>query len=109
MLGWVCRCFLLGPVDWPSGMSLPNFIIGMIFALAIVVAWCYLDGASPGTTMVRVIVCAVIIQVGYFLLVYLMIARGVPTSADKQREPERTLSADKAEEGEKFSTRRIIH
>jgi exopolysaccharide production repressor protein len=81
----------------------------MIFALAIVVAWCYLDGASPGTTMFRVIVCAVIIQVGYFLLVYLMVARSVPTSAEKAREAERTPSADKVAEGEKFSARRSIH
>jgi len=109
MLGWVSRRFLLGPVDGPSGMSLAKFIIGMIFALAIVVAWCYLDGASPGTTMVCVIICAAIIQVGYFLLVCLMVARSVPTSAEKAREAERTPSADKAAEGEKFSAGRGIH
>ena len=68
-----------------------------------------LDGASLGTTLVRVIVCAVIIQLGYFLLVYVMVARSAPTSADKAREAERNLGADKAAEGEKFSARRSIH
>jgi exopolysaccharide production repressor protein len=100
---------MLGPVDGPLGMSLPRFIIGMIFALAIVVAWSYFDGASFGTTIVRVIACAVIIQVGYFLLVYVMVARSAPTSAYKVGGAERNQSAEKAAEGEKFSARRSIH
>ena len=100
---------MLGPVDGPSNMSLPKFIIGMIFALAIVAAWSCLDGASFGTTIVRVIGCAVIIQVGYFLLVYILVAASAPTSADKIREAERNLSADKAAKGEKFSARRSTH
>ncbi|TIT91825.1 MAG: exopolysaccharide production repressor exox, partial [Mesorhizobium sp.] len=55
-------------------MSLPKFIVGMIFALAIVVGWSYFDGASLGTIIMRTVICAVVIQVGYFLLVYAMIA-----------------------------------
>jgi exopolysaccharide production repressor protein len=110
MFGWVSRrLFLLGPVDGPSSMSLPKFIIGMIFALAIMVAWSYLDGASPGTTAFRVVACAVIIQVGYFMLVFAMVARSTPTSAGRIRGAERNLNADKAAEGEKFSTRQSIH
>ncbi|TJW31493.1 MAG: exopolysaccharide production repressor exox, partial [Mesorhizobium sp.] len=36
-------------------MSLPKFIVGMLFALAIVVAWSFIEGDSPGTTVLRVV------------------------------------------------------
>ena len=91
-------------------MSLPKFIVGMVFALAIVVAWSWLGGASLGTTLLRVIICAVIIQAGYFVLVYAMIARSAPTPADRQREAERKLSAPDVTEGEKLgNARRSLH
>ncbi|TPN16451.1 exopolysaccharide production repressor exox [Mesorhizobium sp. B2-3-3] len=91
-------------------MSLPKFIIGMIFALAIIVGWSWIDGASLGTTLLRVIICAVIIQAGYFVLVYAMIARSAPTPADRLREAERKLSAPDVAEGEKLgSARRSLH
>ncbi|WP_254024255.1 exopolysaccharide production repressor exox [Mesorhizobium ventifaucium] len=96
-------------VDGLSGMSLPKFIVGMIFALAIVVAWSYLDGASLGTTLFRAIACAIVIQLGYFLLVFVMIARNTPTSADKIRDAERKLSSTEAADGEKFSAGRSLH
>ncbi|MER9652834.1 exopolysaccharide production repressor exox [Mesorhizobium sp. M0152] len=91
-------------------MSLPKFIVGMIFALAIVVAWSWLGGASVGTTLLRVILCAVAIQVGYFVLVYAMIARSAPTPADRARDAERKLSSTEVAEGEKLgSARRGLH
>ncbi|BCG76713.1 exopolysaccharide production repressor exox [Mesorhizobium sp. 113-3-3] len=91
-------------------MSLPKFIVGMIFALAIVVAWSWLGGASLGTTLLRVIICAVIIQAGYFVLVYAMIARSAPTPADRLREAERKLSAPDVAEGKKLgNARRSLH
>ncbi|WP_421914809.1 exopolysaccharide production repressor exox [Mesorhizobium sp.] len=90
-------------------MSLPKFIIGMIFALAIVVAWSYLGGASVLTTFVRVVVCAVVIQVGYFVVVYVMIARSAPTPADKVRDAERKLNSTEAADGDKLGARRSLH
>lgn len=90
-------------------MSLPKFIIGLIFALGIVVAWSYLDGASLGTTLFRAIACAIVIQLGYFLLVFAMVARNTPTSADKIRDAERRLRSTEAADGEKFSARRSLH
>ncbi|WP_214472388.1 exopolysaccharide production repressor exox [Mesorhizobium sp. dw_380] len=91
-------------------MSLPKFIIGMIFALAIVVSWSWIDGASLGTTLLRVVICAVVIQAGYFALVYAMIARSAPTPADRLREAERKLSSTDVAEGEKLgSARRSVH
>ena len=73
-------------------MALPKFILGMIFALAIVVGWSWLGGASIGTTLMRVVICAIVIQVGYFVLVYAMIARSAPTPADRIRDAERKLN-----------------
>ena len=82
----------------------------MVFALAIVVAWSWLGGASLGMTLLRVIICAVIIQAGYFVLVYAMIARSAPTPADRLREAERKLSGPDVAEGEKLgNARRSLH
>ncbi|MBZ9739629.1 MULTISPECIES: exopolysaccharide production repressor exox [unclassified Mesorhizobium] len=91
-------------------MSLPKFIVGMLFALAIVVAWSWLGGASLGTTLLRVVICAVVIQAGYFAVVYAMIARSEPTPADRLREAERKQNAPEVSEGEKLgSARRSLH
>lgn len=90
-------------------MALPKFIVGMIFALAIVVGWSWLGGASIGTTLARVVICAIIIQVGYFVLVYAMIARSAPTPADRVRDAERKLNAPEVTEGEKMGARRSLH
>ena len=76
-------------------MSLPKFIIGMVFTLAIVVGWSYFDGASLATILIRAVVCAVIIQAGYFVLVFAMVAKSAPVPADKAREAERGTILDK--------------
>lgn len=94
---------MLVSVDGPTSMSLPKFIVGMIFALAIVVGWSYVDGESLGTIIVRAVICAVVIQVGYFLLVFAMIARSKPMPADKAREADRGVNVAK---GEKLTARR---
>jgi exopolysaccharide production repressor protein len=107
--GWVNRRLCPGRVDGRLGMALPKFIIGMVFALAIVVVLSFLGGATLGTTLVRVIVCAIVIQLGYFLLVFAMVARNAPTQADKIRDAERELNSSEAAEGEKFSARRGLH
>lgn len=82
-------------VEGPVNMSLPKFIIGMIFALAIVVGWSYFHGASLGAILIRAIICAVIIQAGYFLLVFAMVAKSTSVPADKTREAERGTMLDK--------------
>ena len=98
------------PVYGLLGMALPKFILGMIFALAIVVCWSWLGGASIGTILLRVIICAVVIQAGYFVLIYAMIARSAPTPADMARDAERKLNAPEVAEGEKLgSARRSLH
>ncbi|MFA6157555.1 exopolysaccharide production repressor exox [Mesorhizobium sp.] len=90
-------------------MALPKFIVGMLFALAIVVGWSWLGGASMGTTLVRVIVCAIVIQAGYFVLVYALIATSPPTPADMARDAERKLKSSEVGEGEKLGARRSLH
>ncbi|TIX94012.1 MAG: exopolysaccharide production repressor exox, partial [Mesorhizobium sp.] len=37
-------------------MSLPKFIFGMLFALAIVISWSYFEGASLGTIVLRTVI-----------------------------------------------------
>lgn len=81
----------------------------MIFALAIVVGWSWLGGASTGTILVRVIICAVVIQAGYFVLVYAMIAGSAPTPADMARDAERKLNTTEVGEGDKLGARRSLH
>jgi exopolysaccharide production repressor protein len=86
---------MFASVEGPVNMSLPKFIIGMVFALAIVVGWSYFNGASLGTILIRAVVCAVIIQASYFLLVFAMVAKSRPAPADKTREAERGTILEK--------------
>jgi exopolysaccharide production repressor protein len=79
-------------------MSLPKFVIGMIFVIAAVSLWSYLDSATAGTVVLRVIACAVILQVGYFLVVFAMVAASSPRPGEKARTRQvtgsRTAKAD---------------
>jgi exopolysaccharide production repressor protein len=86
---------MFASVEELPNMSLPKFIIGMVFALAIVAGWSYFDGATLGAILIRAVVCAVVIQAGYFLLVFAMVARSAPVPADKTREAERGTILDK--------------
>jgi exopolysaccharide production repressor protein len=102
---------MLAPVDGAAAMSLPKFVIGLVFALAIVIGWSYASGAATGAIVIRAIVCAVVIQAGYFVLIYAMIARNRPTSAGKVRPADRGIVLDKVAEGENLTARRgnLLH
>jgi len=100
---------MLVSVEGPANMSLPKFIVGMMFALAIVIGWSIVDSASAGTIVMRAIVCAAIIQAGYFLLVYVMIARSTPTPASKVRDADRGAILNNVAKGEKLGARRSLH
>lgn len=56
-----------------SQMTLPKFFIGMMAVILVVVVWSYFDSASAGTIAIRIIACAVILQTGYFLVVFAMV------------------------------------
>ena len=47
-------------------MSLPKFAIGMIFVILAVVMWSVVDAASFGMIVLRAILCAIVLQLGYF-------------------------------------------
>lgn len=65
-------------------MTLPKFILGLAIVIAIVALWSYLDAASWGTILLRIVICAVILQVGYFLVILAMVLRGAPKHAESQ-------------------------
>ena len=59
-------------------MTLAKFIVGMTFVIVVVTIWSLFDSASFGLIVLRVIVCAVLLQVGYFLAVLGMVALNRP-------------------------------
>jgi exopolysaccharide production repressor protein len=56
-------------------MSAAKFVVGMLFVVAVVTAWSILDAASWGTIALRAIICAAVLQLGYFLIVLIMVGR----------------------------------
>ncbi|CAI2933458.1 exopolysaccharide production repressor protein [Aminobacter niigataensis] len=63
-------------------MTLPKFVFGMAMVIAAVALWSYLDAAGWGTILLRVLACAVILQVGYFLVILAMVLRTSPKAAE---------------------------
>ncbi|MBT1158853.1 exopolysaccharide production repressor exox [Aminobacter anthyllidis] len=63
-------------------MTLPKFVFGMAMVIAVVALWSYLDAAGWGTILLRVLICAVVLQVGYFLVVLAMVLRAAPKPAE---------------------------
>lgn len=59
-------------------MTLPKFILGLAIVIVIVALWSYLDAASWSMIFLRIVICAVILQVGYFLAILAMVARSAP-------------------------------
>jgi exopolysaccharide production repressor protein len=56
-------------------MSAAKFVVGMLFVVAIVTIWSILDAASWGTVLLRAGICAVVLQLGYFLVVLVLVGR----------------------------------
>ena len=57
----------------------------MTFVILCVSLWSYLDSASAGTLLLRAVVCAILLQVGYFAIVLGMVFLGKPKAvASKQ-------------------------
>lgn len=59
-------------------MTLAKFIVGMTSVIVVVAIWSVLDSASLGVIVLRVIVCALVLQVGYFVAVLGMVALSRP-------------------------------
>lgn len=54
-------------------MTLPKFLIGMAAVTLVVAIWSYFDSASAGVVAMRALASAVILQLGYFLIVFAMV------------------------------------
>jgi len=63
-------------------MTLPKFVFGMAMVIVVVALWSYLDAAGWGTILLRAVICAVVLQVGYFLVVVAMVLRAPPKPAE---------------------------
>jgi exopolysaccharide production repressor protein len=74
-------------------MTLPKFLIGMMAVILVVAIWSYFDSASAAVIAMRVVACALILQVGYFLIVLVMVlASPKPTPQQKvEAEPNPTV------------------
>lgn len=89
-------------------MTLGKFIAGMTFVIVVVAIWSLLDSASFGVIVLRVIVCALVLQVGYFLAVLGMVALNRPRGmagvhAAKPGEKTGSVAADKLTSGRPLS------
>lgn len=88
-------------------MSLPKFVIGLIFTVSIVAIWSCLDAVPVGTVLLRMAACAVILQLGYFLIVLAMVARSKPGPA-KLHDKRKTSKADHSAEADEFNGKRTL-
>ncbi|TKT69328.1 exopolysaccharide production repressor exox [Aquamicrobium sp. LC103] len=74
--------------------------------ILVVAGWSYADSASIGTIALRIVICAALLQIAYFLVVLAMVAlTPKPTQAQKEdpakvQEPSARVGA-----GEKLTTR----
>ena len=75
-------------------MYVQKFVIGMLFVAAVVSVWSVLDAAPWSTIALRAIGCAVILQVGYFLIVLGMVAREPGQQARETDTPAQAAVAD---------------
>lgn len=57
-------------------MSFPRFLVGMISVLLVFAVSTYAMSGSLGSTLLQTLVCAVLLQLGYFLVVLVLVARG---------------------------------
>ena len=57
-------------------MSFPRFLVGMVSVLLVFAVWTYALTGSLGSTLLQTLICAVLIQLGYFLVILILVARG---------------------------------
>jgi hypothetical protein len=74
-------------------MSLPRFLAGMFSVLIVFAISTYIATGSIGSTLVKTLICAVFLQLGYFLVVLFLVARGEP-KAEREGEATETRRGD---------------
>jgi uncharacterized membrane protein YjfL (UPF0719 family) len=63
----------LGNGKWVGAMYFPQFLVGMLTTSVVVAAWAYLDTGSIGKGVAWGVIAAVLLQVGYFALVFRLV------------------------------------
>lgn len=76
-------------------MSLPRFLLGMLGVLFVFAVATYFATQSVWTTLIQTLLCAVLIQIGYFAAVLFMVWR---SKDRKQDEASRTPVQNPVEE-----------
>lgn len=69
-------------------MKLPRFVLGLIGALLAFFVVTYLLTGSLWSSILETVLCAILIQVGYFIVMLLMVARTKPGETASERSPE---------------------
>lgn len=77
-------------------MSLPKFVVGMIFVVATVAVWSYLETAMIGVVLLRMVSCAIMLQIGYFLLIFAMVVMSRHRSGQEAAVPDRVTATPAA-------------
>ncbi len=63
-------------------MRFPNFLVGMFGVLIAFAITTYVLTQSLWATIVQTLICAVVIQVGYFAVVLFLVAREKPRTSE---------------------------
>jgi len=66
-------------------MYLPRFLIGMVAVLLALAAWIYTATGSFLTALIWTLIGAVLLQIGYFLVVVVLVYRQVLPDETSQR------------------------
>lgn len=74
-------------------MSFPRFLVGMVSVLLVFAVSTYAMTGSLGSTLWQTLICAVLIQLGYFLIVLILVARGERETVSRPRDAYRRKAA----------------
>jgi exopolysaccharide production repressor protein len=64
-------------------MSLPRFLLGMLGVLFVFAIATYVATQSAWTTFIQTLLCAVLIQIGYFVAILFMVWRSKDRKQDE--------------------------
>lgn len=67
-------------------MSFPRFLVGMVSVLLVFAVSTYVMSGSLGSTLLQTLICAVLLQLGYFLVILVLVARGERETVSRPRD-----------------------
>lgn len=83
-------------------MTLPKFVLGLVLVCLAVSIWSAIDGFDFVTILIRFIICAIVLQLGYFCWVFALVRRERQSSTVEE-------SAAKTEEYLKQDSHNVQH